>query len=273
MTGTGWYGTLGRDLARAPGPTAPSATPWLAGVALVALLLGAGLGWAGGYQAGFLVVNQWSSAYPPLLWETLTLLADERLAVGVLALTSRRWPRLFWALVAASLVGLVVSQTIKSGIGAPRPPAILPAGSFQLLGPALVKNSFPSGHTLVAFVLTGVGLYWVRGWVGRLGLIGLAAGAGLSRVALGVHWPLDVCAGALVGLAAAGFGVHWAARRTQGLAPKVHLTLVLIAASFPLRLALGSETGLSSVALALPWIGSALLVLLAWEYRPQAGSG
>lgn len=90
-------------------------------------------------------------------------------------------------------------------------------------------------------------------------------------MALGVHWPLDVCAGALVGLAAAGFGVPLGGTPYPRVGTQYLLTLVLIAASFPLRLALGSETGLSSAVPALPWIGSALWS--SWPGNPAPEQG
>lgn len=69
---------------------------------------------------------------------------------------------------------------------------------------ALAENpdafSFPSGHTAAAFGVAIALANEGRG-LGHLALA-LAAGIGLSRVYLGAHYPLDVAAGALIGLAA-----------------------------------------------------------------------
>ena len=60
-------------------------------------------------------------------------------------------------------------------------------------------NSFPSGHTCAAFA---AGMCWMRAlpwrW-GRAAAVVLAVCMGLSRLYVGVHYPTDVLAGALIG--------------------------------------------------------------------------
>ncbi len=68
-------------------------------------------------------------------------------------------------------------------------------------------NSFPSGHCLRAVLLTGVLAIalWPRARWGKV-MVVLAVGvywmmAGWSRLYLGVHWPIDVWGGYLLGIA------------------------------------------------------------------------
>jgi undecaprenyl-diphosphatase len=69
-----------------------------------------------------------------------------------------------------------------------------------------ITYSFPSGHSLMSFALFGYLAAWLvsRGprspwrWLAAVGLVSLAAGIAASRVYLGVHWPSDVIAGAIV---------------------------------------------------------------------------
>jgi undecaprenyl-diphosphatase len=62
-------------------------------------------------------------------------------------------------------------------------------------------NSFPSDHTSLAFAVAFAVLVFHR----RLGalLVLLAACIGIDRIFVGVHYPIDVLAGMLVGLGAA----------------------------------------------------------------------
>jgi undecaprenyl-diphosphatase len=62
--------------------------------------------------------------------------------------------------------------------------------------------SFPSGHTAAAFVMVSIlGSFYP---VLLLPLVILASFIGISRVYLGVHYPSDVLAGAILGIVCGG---------------------------------------------------------------------
>lgn len=97
----------------------------------------------------------------------------------------------------AMALGLIVTNlTIKPLLSRPRPWLDWP------IVPLVTEkdpNSFPSGHTCAAFA---AGLSWVRALPWRWGRIAAAAAAvlmGLSRLYVGVHYPADVLAGAVIG--------------------------------------------------------------------------
>jgi undecaprenyl-diphosphatase len=87
-----------------------------------------------------------------------------------------------------------VTGWLKEFVGRPRPMELYPGLGWTVVDPG---HSFPSGHATVAFALAGcLAVRWPRG---RLLWIGLATGVALSRIALGLHWPSDLIAGAGIG--------------------------------------------------------------------------
>ena len=81
-------------------------------------------------------------------------------------------------------------------VGNPEMAAVSP--QLRVIEPVLKYRSFPSGHTAAAFALATGLVFSFRGrrrWL----WFAPAAFVGVSRVACGVHFPLDVIAGALVG--------------------------------------------------------------------------
>jgi undecaprenyl-diphosphatase len=115
--------------------------------------------------------------------------------------------------------GLLLSTLAKEVFARPRPD-LVPHGSF------VHTASFPSGHSMLAAVtyLT-LGVLVARTLPQRrlkiyiLALAALVTGlVGVSRVYLGVHWPTDVLAGWLAGVAWACLcilGARWLARHGE----------------------------------------------------------
>lgn len=113
--------------------------------------------------------------------------------------------------------GLLISGVAKEVFDRPRPD-LVPYGSF------VHTASFPSGHSMMAAVAyLSLGVLVARTLPQRglkVYVLALAALAtilvGVSRVYLGVHWPTDVLAGWLAGVAWASLcmaGARYLARR------------------------------------------------------------
>ncbi len=123
---------------------------------------------------------------------------------AALALSLRR-PQVFvWTLVADG-VGELVSDVLKAAIPRARP-------HVHALVARPHTHSFPSGHATTSFACATV--LALAAPKLRLPLLLLAAAISWSRVYVGVHYPLDVLAGALLGVAV-GLAVVRAARQTR----------------------------------------------------------
>lgn len=109
-------------------------------------------------------------------------------------------------LVAATLGGIVLDNLLKIGFSRPRP-RIFEWGTHA------VSSSFPSGHAMSSVVVYGTVAYLA----GRLQqqpssrvltmmlAAAIIAAISVSRVYLGVHYPSDILAGVMIGVAWAGF--------------------------------------------------------------------
>ena len=111
------------------------------------------------------------------------------------------------AVGASLLLADVMSGAIKEAVDRPRPPRADPAFDAAVAVPA--SPSFPSGHATTTFACAMVLAVLVPKL--RWPALGLAATVGVARVYLGVHYSLDVLAGAVLG-SLIGLGVALLAR-------------------------------------------------------------
>jgi membrane-associated phospholipid phosphatase len=217
----------------------PGGDSWLVRWAWVCLIVGVTLVGGCGYHAGFLRINGVATEWPDWLWQLFTSLGDERVPFALALLLARARPRIFWALVLSALVGTAYSHGLKPLFAMPRPPAVLDPGVFHLIGPGHRRGSFPSGHSVTAGVFFGVLIYYARGWEPRALLTLIAVLVGISRVAVGVHWPVDVAFGLFGGVLAAWAGTRLAARWPgPATDAALHLPLVALCAIFAAALTL-----------------------------------
>ncbi len=196
-------------------------------VLLFALGLG-GLAAGGDWYAGFIPVQAASKFLPGPLWESLTTLGDGRVQLALMLPFCLRYPRVFWALVVGALLAGAMSRGLKIWLDLPRPAAVLDASQITIIGARLTAHSFPSGHTISAFSFV-VAWLALLGWGRALPIVALAVLVGLSRIAVGAHWPVDVLAGGLIGLLGGWVGLRLSRRWRWGLGIGAHWFLVSIA--------------------------------------------
>lgn len=188
--------------------TRPHPTIWLLPAAALALL------WplSGPANQGlFLALNGLAAQVPAVLWSDLTVLGDTLVALCLLLPFLRRRPDLVMAALLASLPATLLSHGIKDGLAMMRPFAAL-GDQVHVIGPYLKAGSFPSGHTTTIFVLASVLALGLRARGAVPALLGLALLVGLSRIAVGAHWPQDVAGGLLCGWLSGMIGLSLADR-------------------------------------------------------------
>lgn len=163
---------------------------------------------------GFIAMNGVLSLFP-VLFANLTQLGDSLILLPILSFLIIWRPQAWAAMFGAIPLGVFLSAGGKYLAAVPRPGVVLDPESFTVIGSALKGyHSLPSGHTITVFVVGTAILFALVPFPRTklhysLLIIGLfiATLLSISRIAMGVHWPLDIVAGATLGYLAGISGV------------------------------------------------------------------
>ena len=139
---------------------------------------------------------------------------------GIAAFGKKTGRRVALAGLVALVIGFASSEAIKEITMRPRPFLVLP--DVRLLVGAPHSYALPSGHATSAFAAAGGTALAAKRLLGRVpvwgwGMLALAAAVAYSRLYVGVHWPTDVAAGVVMGLASGWVGARLALRRWRRL--------------------------------------------------------
>jgi len=157
-----------------------------------------------------------NDAHSPLLDGTMGIITGlgDGLVVALLCTVLMLFRlRLGVAALAGFIMSGLLAQLLKAMFDMPRPPAVLE--HVHVLGAALQSHSFPSGHSASdgVMILTAFLLWSVRDWkswaIGGVFLL-----AAIGRIYVGVHFPLDVAVGLMLGMAS-----MWVCWRAAGSLP------------------------------------------------------
>ncbi|QID17869.1 phosphatase PAP2 family protein [Nitrogeniibacter mangrovi] len=222
----------------------------------------------------FLALQHATGHFPDTLWAFLTDQASVASVAAWMALALLVKPVFAAAVLLSWPAGIVLVRGLKYLVDAPRPEVLLPPDAIHVIGVRLDTLSFPSGHTATAFAVASALLFSLSPGARALWLLpalSLATAIGLSRIAVGAHWPVDVLAGAAIGWLCGVSGALWAQRwrfwtRRAGMLVLAGLGLV----SGMARLVL--DSGYPSVAPFAGLLGVAALSISVWTASRQWGA-
>ena len=238
-------------------------------LALVALsfLMAALLLWMiAGYHGAFHFFNQFTSSFPESFWQIVTFMGDTTLALTLALIVARRNPAILWVIFIAAIYGTLVTHGLKNFFGAGRPPVELLVGEYNLVGKAFRNGSFPSGHSLTAFIFVSIAYYFfTHRWV-RLSLLLTGGLIALSRVMVAAHWPVDVLVGSAFGILVAVAAVKTAQRFSLGFKLPMHLFIVFLLLTAALMILGGHDGGYPQAQLFAKVIALFALLVFVYEY-------
>lgn len=176
---------------------------------LLAVLSAALAAWPQANRQLFLFLHPLLHHLPAPLWRFFSVFGDWPTALALMLAMCWREPRRLPALIAGGAAAIALAASLKAGFAVPRPPQVLPQGMVDLLDRLPGNGSFPSGHAmasaaLATFAWRGIGWGRAAAWLPLAGLVML------SRIAIGVHWPLDLTVGALLGWGAMRLALRFA---------------------------------------------------------------
>lgn len=158
----------------------------------------------------FLLINGWHGAAADAVLGVVSGFGDGLPAV-VLATSLMLYNfRAGLAGLAGYLLSGLLAQMLKHAFDMPRPPAVFE--HVHLLGARLTMHSFPSGHattdgTMAMLCLCLWGVRDPKAWAGAV----LFLVAAYGRIYGGVHFPLDVATGLILGFASMAACWRWSA--------------------------------------------------------------
>ncbi len=161
----------------------------------------------------FFFINYNLGQFPNILYN-VTQLGDASIALSLLSIFIVYAPKMWEALISASLISLIFSSVLKNIFSVPRPAVVFDNSTFTIIGNTAVGHaSLPSGHSITVFTILTILMFAFMPkkvdvkilWFFLTVVIGLMIA--FTRVGVGAHYPLDVITGSIIGYISALIGI------------------------------------------------------------------
>ncbi|MDD3365916.1 MAG: phosphatase PAP2 family protein [Sphaerochaetaceae bacterium] len=150
-----------------------------------------------------------SSPFLDKVFEIITMFGEETVFILAVAFflwcASKKHGFVIFSSLFTSLIGM---SALKAIIRAPRPFQVVPEIAGKRIATA-TGYSFPSGHTTgAASFYSALAVTYRKRWLSIISAL-LILLVAISRLYLGVHWPLDVFAGLALGITVTFVAYRW----------------------------------------------------------------
>lgn len=191
----------------------------------------------------FLSLNAYLNVLPAPVWINVTNLGSTAAGAALLCLILPKKPQVLLSLVISGLLCTLMIYTFKHTLDLVRPHLLLDRTLFYFIETDIGSPARPSGHSATGFFIAGC--VWRLSESGSAKIIALVMATliALSRIAIGVHWPLDLVWGAFAGLgvgyyAPALVSLRYRSRHLEGVQTELFLNaavVVILAVYFVFR--------------------------------------
>lgn len=161
----------------------------------------------------FFYINSKLSLFPHIIYN-LNQIGDALIFLSFLSILIVYAPKVWEALLSASIITVIFTRLLKNIFSVPRPAEVFNNHTFVIIGKRLPGfSSFPSGHSITVFTILTVLMFAFMPrkisfkilWCFLLVSIGFFIA--FIRVGVGAHYPLDVTIGCIIGYTSALIGL------------------------------------------------------------------
>lgn len=206
-------------------------SPWFWAIPVFSLSAMLIIALTGSNRPLFLFLNNLLYFKPEAIWINITLYGDAAMVMIMLLPLVAKRPDIIVRTFIAAIITAIVLHGFKEYLPVMRPPSIYGPDAMHQLGNQFWHGSFPSGHASAPFTLAAMIIFLVDNNKIRSFVVAYASLIAISRIATGVHWPMDILGGAFFGWLAAYISVRYIRVIGENLIALRVVTLLLLYAA------------------------------------------